>query len=379
MNAIPTTGSRRIKSIWRRTLSTAAVAGLTVCLRAHALTINPIFDSTITGDPQAATIEAEIISAISVYETTFSDSVTVSITFQEVNTGLGSSFKYSTTVSYSAYLAALVSHATTADDGTALAHLPAGALNPVNGNAGVSLNLPLARALGFNVVPPAGQSDGTISLKTSIMNFTRTSINPTNFSLFATVSHEIDEVLGFGSALNGLTNGAAAPTGAVAPEDLFRYAQNGARSFTTALNAASFFSLDGTTDLAQFNQFQGGDFGDWLSSPVFPPQQTFPAPQVQDAFQTPGATPSLGVELRALDAIGFHRGADPVWVDFMFNGSPKAGTYNNPYQTLVAGINGIYTGGLVLLKGPRTSHEAPITISKALTLQAVNGPATIGP
>jgi hypothetical protein len=374
MNATPTTGSQRIRFDHPRFLlpSVSFLAAIILWSHAYALTINPIFDVTITGDPQAATIEAEIISAISVYESTFSDPITVTINFREQSTGLGNSGWGLQPFSYSSYRAALVSHATTADDATALASLPNGANNPVNNNANVNLHLPLARALGFSADPGPGQPDGSIALNTSIMNYTRTSIDPNKYSLFAVVSHEIDEVLGFSSALNGLTNGAATPTGPVDPEDLFRYAQNGSRSFTTALASAAYFSLDGTTDLARFNQTQGGDFADWYS----PGGQT---PQVQDAFGTAGSTPVLAVELRVLDAIGFHRGVDPVWVDFTFNGSPKLGTYNNPYQTLLAGANAIFPGGLVLMKGNRSSLEAmPLTISKAMTLQAVGGPATIG-
>ncbi len=119
------------------------------------LVINPIFDSSITSDPQAATIEATINSAIAVYESNFSDLVTVTITFRKMANGLGASTRYYQTVLYSDYRAALVSHATTADDAAALAHLPAGSANPVNNNQNVNLELPLARALGFSAAPPA--------------------------------------------------------------------------------------------------------------------------------------------------------------------------------------------------------------------------------
>ena len=266
------------------------------------LTIIPNFDSTITSDPQAATIEATIDAAIAVYQSNFSDPITVNITFQKISGGLGQSTGvYYQQLSYSSYRAALVAHATTADDATALAHLPAGPNNPVTGDPSVNLKLALARALGFSADPPPGQPDGTVGLNLAIMNLSGASTDPSKFSLFATVSHEIDEVLGFSSALNGLANGDPAPTGAVFPEDLFRYDQTGARSFTTDASAPSYFSLDGTTDLARYNQTQGGDFHDWYS---FFGGQTL---QVQDAYSPPGSSPVLGVELRVLDAIGFTR------------------------------------------------------------------------
>jgi hypothetical protein len=228
----------------------------------------------------------------------------VAITFQESGGVLSSSSTFSFTFDYTNYRAALVSHATTADDATALAHLPNFTNNPVNGTNNIDLHAPLGRALGFSATPP-GQPDGTISLNTSLMNLGLVPTDPNKYSLFTTASHAIDEVLGFKSALDGLTNGAAAPTGPISPEDLFRYDQSGLRSFTTSSNAVSFFSLDGTTDLAQFNQ-QQYDFHDWYSI------NGNQIPQVQDAYLVPGVSPVLGVELRVLDAIGFTRVLTPA-------------------------------------------------------------------
>ncbi len=302
----------------------SSIGSFTTGVTLSGLTIIPTFDSTITNDPQAATIEATINAAIAVYQANFSDPVTVNITFREMSSGLGlSSSVYYQTYSYSTYRTALVSHATTADDTTALAYLPSSASNPVNGSANVNLKLALARALGFSANPPAGQPDGIVNLNTAIMNLSQASTDPSKYSLFATVSHEIDEVLGFSSALNGLTNGAPAPTGAIFPEDLFRYDGSGARSFTTDPNAASYFSLDGTTDLARYNQTQGGDFQDWYS---FFGGQT---PQVQDAYSPPGDSPVLGVELRVLDAIGYNR----VLPQFSITASAGAGGVISPTGT----------------------------------------------
>jgi hypothetical protein len=294
-------------------------ARLTVCALATAifghalpacgagLVINPIFDSTITSDPNATTIENTINSAIQVYEADFLNPITVSIKFQEVSTGLGSSSTFVGDISYTSYRAALASAPSTPTKTTALAHLPAGPNNPVNGNANVAISTANSRALGFNLNPPSGQPDGTISLNTSLMNLSRNSIDPAKFDLMAVASHEIDETLGFASALNGLANGDPAPTGSVSPLDLFRYDQNGNRSTNTAINSQAFFSLDGTTQLARFNQDAGGDFSDWFSTGPH-------TAQVQDAFATAGATPNLGVELTGLDAIGYefqNQGAVP--------------------------------------------------------------------
>ena len=147
-----------------------------------AFVITPTFAASITGDPNAATIEASINRVIQAYEDTFSDNINVNITFQEITTGLGSSCTAGSgctgsgpvfTATYTAYRAALVTHATTADDTTALASLPMTATTPVGGagNTNVIVASALQKALGL--AAPAG-TDSTISLNTSIMNLDRT-------------------------------------------------------------------------------------------------------------------------------------------------------------------------------------------------------------
>src|SRR5262249_19332316 len=160
------------------------------------------------------------------------------------------------------YRAALQSHATTADDAKAVASLPAGPKNPVNANPSVQVQEPLAVVLGLVNQPVAAAS---IQLNTSICNLDRTSTDAKKFDLQAVVMHEINEVLGFGSLLDGVSNGTATSTGAVFADDLFRYSAPNARSFTTSATAQAFFSFDGgQTNIAQFNQKAGDDFGDWI-------------------------------------------------------------------------------------------------------------------
>ena len=270
-----------------------------------SLTINPTFAPNIMSDPQAATIEATINRAIADYESVIKDNITVNITFQEGGGLGGSSGKSVYSINYTDYRAALVSHATTADDTSAIASLPVQTNDPVNNNPKINVPSPLAYALGFNVTAPA--SDGTITLNTASCNLDRTSTqDSTKYDLQAVASHEIDEILGFGSSIGGpsVTNGDPVPTGSILPDDLFRYDQNGNRTFDTQLATQAYFSIDGgKTDLARFNQIGGGDWGDWFSPSVVPPPN--PTPQIQSAFGTAGATPNLGVELRRLDVLGF--------------------------------------------------------------------------
>jgi len=291
-----------LKSLVPMLLAVLLHLGASGSARAN-LVIVPTFDSTITGDPNAATIESTINNLIAIYEASFSDSVTVTITFQEMSTGLGqSSTYYKTSYSYSSFRSRLVSHASTANDAIALAHLPATTANPVNGSTTVELTLPNARALGISgSSPPAGQTDSIIGLNMSLMNLSRSSINPSLYDLESVAAHEINEVLGLSSALDGLNNGDPAPTGDVGTLDLFRYDSSGNRSFNTTATTQAYFSLDGIKDMVQYNQNAGGDFHDWFSYPY-----GGSPPRVQDAFGTPGVTPDLTVELIGLDVIGYH-------------------------------------------------------------------------
>jgi hypothetical protein len=270
------------------------------------LVINPTFDSTITSDPNSAQIQTTINQAINFYKTNFTDNLTVNITFKIDQTiSLGQSSFPVGSVSYTDFRNALVSHATTANDALAIGSLQPGSTNPVNGNSNVLLSSANLRVLGgFNFSPPT--SDGTVSLKTSIMNLQHGVItDPAKFDLFAVASHEINEVLGLGSALDS-GSGSGIP---VRPMDLWRYDQTGTgvRSFTQSGTAQSFFSLNGTTNIVRFNQDGTGDYGDWYSPPLHTPQR------VQDAFATAGVSVDMSTaEVTALDVIGFTPVPEPA-------------------------------------------------------------------
>ena len=294
------------------------------------LTILPVWDSTITSDPQAATIESTIRAAIAVYQSEFSDPITISITFKEMSSGLGESSWSYYSFSYSAYRAALVAVATTPDDSTALAHLPVQTDNPVNNNTSLNVKTTLAWVLGLNP-GTSGENVGTVYLNTGSMNLSAAQTDSSKFSLYSTVSHEIDEVLATGSALDEVNNGENTPTGPVLPEDLFRYDGSGDRSYTTSSSATAYFSLDATNDLAQFNQVGSGDYGDWYS--YYGGQ----VPQVQDAFATPDTSPNLGVELRVLDVLGYHL-VSPVPAP-TFVSETRSGNTINLVWTAVSGAS----------------------------------------
>jgi hypothetical protein len=98
----------------------AALVSLSFVLARMAgagLVINPVFDPSITGASNAATIINTINSAIQVYESQFSDPVTVSIRFANMNSGLGQSLTYITSISYTSFYSALTNDARTTNAG----------------------------------------------------------------------------------------------------------------------------------------------------------------------------------------------------------------------------------------------------------------------
>lgn len=268
---------------------------LACCMSAQALVIVPTFDSSITSDPNAATIESTINTAIQFYEARFSDPITVTIEFQEITTSglFGHSSWWYYNISYSRYRTALQQDSTTTNDTVALANLPTGTSNPTTGTGTVRVKTANLRAIGITGMNSgiAGGYDGIIGLHTSELNLSRASINPNKGDLLATAEHEMDEVLGLASALD---SNASDPL----PEDLFRYTSSGSRTYTTNGDNA-YFSIDGTSLLARFNQNASEDHGDWWVAGTH-------TPQVQDASATDGATPNPKTELVALDVIGYN-------------------------------------------------------------------------
>jgi hypothetical protein len=249
-----------------------------------------------------------INSAIAFYQDTFATNITVNIQFHAMSSGLGQSDVLAYFGSYTAYRTALAANATSPDDATALANTPSGSNNPVTPSANIVVKSANGRALGLNTPEgsfagmgspcPTFTGSGCIGLNVALAN--------QHGILLATVEHEIDEVLGLGSALSSGNPTSTDPL----TEDLFRWASPAVRSFATnpsttvhcTSTPASFFSIDGgTTDIDQFNNCNnGGDYGDWI---------THTPSQVQDAFTNASGSAFLSMaspEVRALDVIGYN-------------------------------------------------------------------------
>lgn len=271
------------------------------------LTFTTTFDSSVTNVVGA---QAAIDAALAEYSTLFSDNVNIKLKFVNSGFGLGSSSTASISgLSYANFHTALINDATSSADTTALTRLAVdgnGVLNPVNGTNTLAQGRPALKAMGmdafFNVDTAFGYNnvgyfDGEIDLNLGLMNLDRITIDPNKYDLKAVTQHEVDEVMGTISNVGD-------PFFNTPPRvaDLFRFDAAGNRSFTSNTNAQSFFSIDGSTLLAQYNQSGIGDWGDWVSCP-----NAAPTPKVQDACSSPGGTPNLGVELTLLDVIGWDR------------------------------------------------------------------------
>jgi hypothetical protein len=278
------------------TATTAATAGLV---------IRATFDSSITSNPNAAAIEAMINQAISIYESLFSDPITIEILFRYATTwpdgtplsaGAGSgSISGLYMGSWNEHINNLRADARTSNDNLAIASLP---VSPLSAN--IIVSSANGRAVGGDTPPamfadgtgPGGPYDGIITLNSSSpLQFTRpTSVS--NLDAQSFTEHEIDEVMGLGSSLGrGGTD--------LRPQDLFSWSSPGVRNLTSS--GTRYFSIDGgNTNIVNFNQDPPGDFGDWLSTGC--------PPYVQVAYACPGQSSDVAPtspEGINLDVIGY--------------------------------------------------------------------------
>jgi hypothetical protein len=274
------------------------------------LVINATFDSSIIGNVQSAQIQAAVNSAVAVYEALFNDSISVSILFRYATTrpdgttplppqtaALTVSTVY--IVPWNAYINALTADATTTEDATANAGLPASALSTniqvgsANGRA-VRLATPPA-LLANGQLHMGAPYDAIVTLNSGLQFLFTRPPAPGDFDALRVIEHEMDEALGLGSYLNTGDSD-------LRPQDLFSWSAAGVRNQMSS--GVRYFSIDGgVTDIVGFNQNPTGDFGDWLSG-------TCPAatPYVQDAFSCEDQMADLAEtspECVNLDVIGY--------------------------------------------------------------------------
>jgi hypothetical protein len=110
-----------------------------------------------------------------------------------------------------------------------------------------------------------------------------------------------------------------------------------------------------------------------LMSGFFSPFSGLPAGMMSlTSLAAPGGGEENGGTIMALTASG---GADPVWVDFLWDG-PYLGTEEEPFRTLADGLAAVTPGGAVILD-PASSAETP-RITQAVRLESTGGPVRIG-
>lgn len=270
-------------------LATTTIVG--VSSPAKALTINAMFDSTVTSLSDAATVEAAFRTAASTFTNAFSNPVTVNIavswgyiqgtplasnqagssataiygywTYPQLRTALASSISLPATQTGPAYFA--------------MARAEGKALGLISATSTITDG-----AVGFNsgLKYDFNQADG---------------ITAGTYDFVGIAQHEISEVLGRGTAVT--------KTGAgfyQLPADLFRYSAPGVQSYS--YTTPTYFSTDGgKTNLGWFdNTNDGGDRSDWLSG-----TGGSYAADVQNSYVYPGATSFAPADLQLFRALGW--------------------------------------------------------------------------
>ena len=268
------------------------------------------FQINVTYEPSVpAAAQTAFNNLIHTYESVFTTNITVNIDVTFGDTGLGASSSELEYVPFSSWRAAMIANASANPGNTyaaaAAASLPIG--DPI-GAGDVAVNTANARALGLIANTPL---DGGITFSNSV-TFEYNGVATAGAADFLDVAdHELDEVLGIGSALTGLADNASLPPDHYSAEDYFRYGASGVRSITTNPTAVVYFSYDeGNTSVAQFNQAYsalgntGLDRNDWIYGNYGCPSATV---HVQDAILCTGqaAPVGSGPEITVLAALGY--------------------------------------------------------------------------
>ncbi|MDB5482905.1 MAG: hypothetical protein JWO83_3958 [Caulobacteraceae bacterium] len=250
-------------------VAAAALLGLVATSPAQALSIIPVYDSSITSRPNAAAIEAAFGAVATEFGKAYARNVTVKIgvSWGKVNgvflppgniassrMSLLTGFTYADmTDLFGADAAANPSDTNMA---TVAAHLPKA--SPA-GSLGFAIPYAEAQAVGYLPATIGGNSGYVGFSSSAAWDFDPANgISAGSYDFEGLAAHEVSEVLGRITGLCG-----ASPTYAT-PIDVLRYSAPGVSSFSYASSA--YFSINGgVTNLGTFNASGGGDRTDWRS------------------------------------------------------------------------------------------------------------------
>jgi hypothetical protein len=283
----------------------SGLIGLLAIPAANAtLTMNITYDSSVTSSTNSAQIQTAFAYAAQIFSSHFTNAATINLTVYwgpvgPFSGGVSLGASSTSLVGSGGFLYPNLTNALrgarcSADDSNSVVSLPAS--DPTTG----PWFLPRAEAKVLNVLvsPTDPAVDGQISFATNV-SYT---FDPTNravsgkFDFIGVATHEISETMGrlVGLKLNGTF---------YVPYDLFRFTNNGARSFNTAATNAYFSVDNGATVLKLFyTNSNFGDIQDWLSGST---------PDACDALASTGKKLAISaVDFQALDVIGYN--APPV-------------------------------------------------------------------
>ena len=355
---------------------------------ARTIEIVPVIDSSITNLSYGADVELTIRAALFEYKYRIKETTQVTIKFKHNSSVTAQNERLPAYVDYIKYRAALAGAASSALDSLAVSSLPLSTPLVTPSSADVFISYPLRRTLnitngnGISPPPPSMSSpDATISINTGICkvgpdwSFTGVA----TLSLYTSLCHEINEVLGLYSVLN---QSSPPPSETLAPEDLFRYDQNNNRSFTTSSSEEAYLYVPGSGQIVRLNQWTSGDMGDWHTYSLSGPSDA----RVQDWEGTSFADPRLSdAETKALDIIGYTILPTPCWIDLSIgsdsNGGNYGGGYFYPYQTVTKADANIGSGGaiMVVATGNPTMHTGRISVTTPCKIVPFNGTLRIAP
>jgi hypothetical protein len=266
----------------------------------NALTITPVFDSSITSLANAATVEAAFTAVAHQFDESFATPVTIKIgvSWGKVDgAALGAGYiassesaltgPFSYGVIAGAFRAEAAANPKDASIVTVAQNLPKS--SPA-GSLGYEMPYAEAQALAF--LPPSIHLDsGYVGFSSKVKwDFTPASgVAAGTYDFQGLAAHEISEVLG---RISGLES--AAPPYATM-FDTLRYSAPHASSFS--YTSPAYFSVNGgVTNLGQFNISGGGDRGDMNGI----------SGDAQDAYLSTGTIYALTKgDLTALDVLGW--------------------------------------------------------------------------